>query len=546
MPQNSNRDPQGEDGDDRIRKVVVLGGGSAALLAAAAFAGHLPDIEVVMVRSTKIGIIGVGEGTIATIGRFLHDYLGIDPLRFHQEVLPSIKLGIQFDWGSETPYHYSFRRCGVFREPDPGRARPARRRSLWGDARFASLAASLMYHGNVTVAGPDGSPIQSPPVRHHLENRRFVEFPERWVAEHEIRAVDAIVEEVEIGQRGVESIRLDDGRTMTADLFVDCSGFRSELLGAALGEPFVDFKEALPCDRAVVGGWRRSDDTYHAFTTAQAMDSGWSWRIEHDDLVNRGYVFASDFISDDDAEAEFAANPKVTETRVIRFRSGYHRRSWVGNVVAIGNAAGFVERFQATGDRVHVDRHRSSSCPSARRARISDVQPRPLNRHQEANWLQTRDFLAMHYKVNRPSRSAFWDACRHDQPLGDAQDILDYYVAVPARTSRPTAEASNGCSGPRATSPSSSANGFPIDGSTNPARPRWRPIAGRQPARIGAGEESGCRTTSRAFVGAISVPDSPAGLIRGCLAERPTDSNPEETGPRREPRAVVSGSRGRS
>ena len=94
--------------DDRIERVVILGGGTAALLAAAAFARHLPDIEVVMVRSTKMGIIGVGEGTIVTIGRFLHEYLGIDPLRFHREVHPSIKLGIQFDWGSETPYHYSF------------------------------------------------------------------------------------------------------------------------------------------------------------------------------------------------------------------------------------------------------------------------------------------------------------------------------------------------------------------------------------------------------------------------------------------------------
>ena len=90
------------------QRIVILGGGSAALMAAAAFARHLPESEIVIVRSSKIGIIGVGEGTIATIGRFLHDYLGIDPVRFHREVQPSIKLGIQFLWGSELPYHYSF------------------------------------------------------------------------------------------------------------------------------------------------------------------------------------------------------------------------------------------------------------------------------------------------------------------------------------------------------------------------------------------------------------------------------------------------------
>jgi len=88
--------------------VVILGGGTAALLAATAMANHLPHLNVLVVRSTKLGVIGVGEGTIATIGRFLHGYLSIDPLRFHKEVRPSIKLGIQFKWGSKTPYHYSF------------------------------------------------------------------------------------------------------------------------------------------------------------------------------------------------------------------------------------------------------------------------------------------------------------------------------------------------------------------------------------------------------------------------------------------------------
>ena len=82
--------------DDAEADVLILGGGTAALLAAIAIKRHLPDRKLLMVRSTKLGIIGVGEGTIATIGRFLHHYLGIEPLRFHQEVRPSIKLGIQF------------------------------------------------------------------------------------------------------------------------------------------------------------------------------------------------------------------------------------------------------------------------------------------------------------------------------------------------------------------------------------------------------------------------------------------------------------------
>ena len=418
--------------DGAIDRVVILGGGSAALLAAAAFARHLPEVEVVMVRSTKIGIIGVGEGTIATIGRFLHDFLGIDPVRFHQEVHPSIKLGIQFDWGAETPYHYSF--APQFSAANPVQSRlPHPVGDYCGeDARFASLSASLMYHGRVAVADSSGHPTQSPRFAYHLENRRFVEFLETWVDEHGVRAVDAIVDHVEVGEHGVESLHLDNGETMTADLYLDCSGFRSELLGTALAEPFISFKEALPCDRAVVGGWHRTDETYHAFTTAQAMDSGWSWQIEHDEIINRGYVFASDFISDDAADAEFRrGNPKVTDTRVIRFRSGFHRRSWVKNVVAIGNSAGFVEPLEATAIgfmSTAIDQLVAFIRTSG--GTVADVHRDLYNRHQEGNWLQTRDFLALHYKVNRLSQSDFWDACRHDQPLGDAQEILDYYTAV--------------------------------------------------------------------------------------------------------------------
>ncbi|MDC0504323.1 tryptophan 7-halogenase, partial [Verrucomicrobiales bacterium] len=177
--------------DDRIERVIILGGGTAALLTAAAFARHLPDIEVVMVRSKKMGIIGVGEGTIVTIGRFLHRYLGIDPVRFHREVHPSIKLGIQFDWGAETPYHYSF-------TPQYSAGNPAQSKLSHpvgdycrSEATFADLSSSLMYHGKVTAAGPDGNPVQSPSFAYHLENRRFVEFLEQWVKEHGIEAVDA-------------------------------------------------------------------------------------------------------------------------------------------------------------------------------------------------------------------------------------------------------------------------------------------------------------------------------------------------------------------
>ncbi|MDF1844989.1 MAG: tryptophan 7-halogenase [Rubripirellula sp.] len=418
--------------EDSEWDIVILGGGTAALIAAAAVTKHLPHLRVLMVRSTKIGISGVGEGTIATIGRFLHDYLGIDPLQFHQEVRPSIKLGIQFKWGSETPYHYTF-------GPQFSAANPIQQKLdrpigeyCHADASYASLASSLMYHGNVAAIGPDGTPIL-PSYAYHLENQSFVRFLERHTTQNGVQKLDAIVQQVSATEDGIESISLDNGETIKSSLFIDCSGFRSELLGKALGEPFISFGDSLFCDRAVAGGWERNDETYYAFTTAEAMEAGWSWRIEHDDLINRGYVYSSRFISDEAAESEFRRkNPKVTETRVIRFRSGVHRRTWVKNVIAIGNSAGFVEPLEATAIGMMssaVDQLVSLlSCGTGTRQIHRDV----FNDAQRTDWEQCRDFLALHYQPNKLNQSPFWQACRNDTFLGEAQEILDFYsVAGP-------------------------------------------------------------------------------------------------------------------
>ena len=100
---------------------------------------------------------------------------------------------------------------------------------------------------------------------------------------------------------------LDDGRTLTADLFVDASGFKSVLLGQALGEPFIDYRSTLWCDRAVIGGWDRTIEPIQPYTVAETMTSGWSWRIDHRNRINRGYVYSSGYQTDESAEAEFRA-----------------------------------------------------------------------------------------------------------------------------------------------------------------------------------------------------------------------------------------------
>ncbi len=411
-----------------IKKILVLGGGSAGFLAAMALKRHLPDSEIVVVRSTKLGVIGVGEGTIFSVVSFLHNFLGLDSRTFLNRTKASLKLGIKFLWG-KSPY-FSFPFSTQFNASVEDLPLP-RGYYSFEDPRFASVAGALIAHDKAcTVRG--NQPQFTRNFAYHLENRTFVSHLEELADEFGIEKIDEMVVDVEQDDNGIRSIKLSDGRILAADLFIDCSGFQSLLLGKALQEPFQDFDKALFCDRAIVGGWERTDESYHPYTTAETMDAGWCWRIDHDDLINRGYVFSSRFISDGDAEQEYRTkNPKIKSSHLIKYRPGIYRRTWVKNVIAIGNAAGFVEPLEATAIAVICD----SLVHVVRALKSSDMQPSDTqrqiyNRVQAANWEIIRDFLATHYRFNERLNTPFWQASRADVELGSAQEIVDLYREV--------------------------------------------------------------------------------------------------------------------
>jgi tryptophan halogenase len=162
------------------------------------------------------------------------------------------------------------------------------------------------------------------------------------------------------------------------------------------------------------------------------MDAGWCWQIEHDEIINRGYVFSSDFLTDEQAEAEFRRkNPLVGKTGFVPFPAGVHARTWVKNVIAIGNAAGFVEPLEATAIATICDSvsHVIRSLQASNRF-LEPLQRDIYNRIFHRNWEIIRDFLAIHYKFNRRLDTPFWQAARRDVCLGDAQEIVDYYQVV--------------------------------------------------------------------------------------------------------------------
>jgi tryptophan halogenase len=203
-------------------------------------------------------------------------------------------------------------------------------------------------------------------------------------------------------------------------------------LGQLLKEPFRSYTDTLFCDRAVVGGWKRgANEPIKPYTVVETMNCGWAWQIDHEHHINRGYVYSSSFLSDDEAREEFLRkNPKVPadKTRVVKYRSGRYERSWVGNVVAVGNAAGFVEPLEATALQVIC----VEASTLADTLADSLMEPPPTliqlyNRYNGDQWDDIRNFLAVHYRFNTRLNTPFWKACQNDVALHGAEPIVDFY-----------------------------------------------------------------------------------------------------------------------
>jgi len=409
-----------------IQTVLVLGAGSAGLMAAVTLKRKLPQLDVRVVRSPDIGVIGVGEGTTLAFPRHFFEYLKLEQHGFYEQAEPTWKLGIRFLWGPRREFYYTFAYEFEKRFPELSRNNGF----YFTDAcLWAGLVSAFMAHDKAFPRRTDGTPQFHNNHAYHIENKKLVGWLENVGRANGVQVLDATITP-EPGAHGIAALITETGERLSADLFIDASGFRSELLGRALGEPLLSYTDALFCDRAVIGGWPRTDEPIKPYTVAETMDAGWCWQIEHEHFINRGYVYASNFISDDAASEEFLRkNPKVaTELRLVKFRSGRYARNWIGNVVGIGNAVGFVEPLEATALQVIcveintlADALIDSLCaPTPTLVEL-------YNRYNSQAWDDIRDFLAIHYKFNTRLDTPFWRACRNDTKLHGAQFLVDFY-----------------------------------------------------------------------------------------------------------------------
>ena len=406
-----------------VRTASVIGGGTAGYFAAIALKKRFPRLEVTLVESATIPIIGVGEATTTLMPPFLHAQLGIDIVELFREVRPTLKMGIKFDWGLPGDYFFNY---------PFGEANTEEPYFYDGDIRTASLTSLLMMEGKIPLfRGESGEPTSLLPrlkFAYHLNNAPFVAFLAKHAARLGVKHVDAVIADVVISpdRQRIERLRTGDGRDLEFDLYVDASGFRSLLLEKSLGVPFISYASSLLCDTAIVAGVPQTGGV-SPYTLAQTMDAGWCWKIGVEGEDHRGYVFSSAFLTEDQAMAEMRAkNPGMGEPWVVRFRSGRHETFWKGNTVAVGNAYGFVEPLESTAlHMVIIEIGYLLGCLEAAGEGPPDTAF--ANAGVGGHWDYLRWFLALHYKFNHKLDTPFWRTCRAEVDISGLAPAIEHY-----------------------------------------------------------------------------------------------------------------------
>jgi tryptophan halogenase len=408
--------------DQPVRKVTIVGGGTAGWSTAAVLSQWLSKVEIKLVESDAIGIVGVGEATIPHI-RNLLALAGIDPLQMISQTKATFKLGIQFvDWGApgET-YIHGFGKIGrdmLWLHPHQlwlaARARTPDRVKHF-DHYALNCVACLKNRFAFPDARNPNSPLADIDYAYHFDASLLARFLRR---ESEARGVQRIegrvVEVLKNGETGfVEKVRLEDGREVDGDLFVDCSGMRALLIGDALGIGYEDWNHWLLCDRAMAVP-SASMEPVTPYVRCTARKAGWQWRIPLQHRIGNGYVYASDLIGDEEVAESLLANldgEAMADPRPVRFAPGRRLRSWEKNVVALGLSSGFLEPLESTSIHlIQTGIHRLLAMFPAERFSAADIEE--YNRQARFEYEDVRDFIIAHYKVTRRTGDPFWDHVR--------------------------------------------------------------------------------------------------------------------------------------
>jgi len=424
-----------------VRRVVIAGGGTAGWMVAALMGKLLgKQLQIRLVESEEIGTVGVGEATIPALHAY-HELMGIDEAEFMAATQATFKLGIQFE-GWKAPgesYIHAFGRTGQdhwsagfqhfwLKGRAQGLARP------YGEYCLELRAAEAQRFAHLPRNGLN--------YAYHLDASRYARFLRAIAERHGVQRLEGKIAAVLAdGPDGaLSALRMQDGSLVEGDLFIDCTGFRSLLLGETLGVAYEDWTHWLPCDRAVAVQTAAVREA-PPYTRAIAHDFGWQWRIPLQHRVGNGLVYSSRLLSDADAPEvlrQHVEGELLIQPRVLRFTPGQRLRTWEKNCIAVGLSSGFIEPLESTS--IHLIQRaaiRLLQMFPAGGIQACDIEE--FNRQTQKDLEHIRDFIVLHYHLNAREGSALWTHCRDMAVPASLRHRLDLFAQT-GRVFRPADE----------------------------------------------------------------------------------------------------------
>jgi len=426
-----------------VRSIVIVGGGTAGWITAGRIAAEhqhnsAQAVQVTLVESPAIGIIGVGEGTWPTMRNTLMK-LGVSETDFFRECNASFKQGAKFaKWvnGADDDFYYHpLMLPQGFQKGDLS--------SAWQrEGRAQSFSEAVCYQEAVCEHGLSPKLITTPEFAslanyaYHLDAGKFADFLQKHCTtklgvKHVLADVTGVVsaESGDIAAVEVERAESNVPDQIAGDLFVDCTGFSSLLLGKHFEVPFVDRSDVLFIDRAIAVQVPYSDDdspiASHTISTGQ--EAGWIWDIGLSNRRGVGYVYSSRHTTEAKAESTLRnyVGDKFSELspRKIPITSGHRELFWKNNCVAVGLSAGFLEPLEASA-LVLVELSAemiAEQLPACRS--VMDITAKRFNETFLYRWDRIVDFLKLHYILSE-REEPFWVDNRKPESIPESLQAL--------------------------------------------------------------------------------------------------------------------------
>tara|TARA_R110000851_G_scaffold291115_1_gene445407 strand:+ start:434 stop:1981 length:1548 start_codon:yes stop_codon:yes gene_type:complete len=407
----------------KVNNIVIIGGGTAGFMTATTFVRLFPKKKITLIESPNIKTVGVGESTIVQFRQWL-SLVRIKDEDFMKHCDAVYKLSLRFTNFNKID---SGRVEYPFSHPEPI---DNNRLNLWFFKKLISPNTPLtdyadsfypmmaLVNNNKVYKGKElGNFNFKTDTAFHFDATKFALWLRDNICKGKINHIKSEVKEIKTNDDGIESLTLDNGDVITGDLFIDCTGFKSLLLGETMKEPFISYNDIIPNNKAWATHveYTNKEKQLVGVTNATALKNGWVWNIPLWSKIGTGYVYSDKFTTDEKALTEFKKHLKkqkfdITNSKFvnIKMKIGIHKRLFVKNVVAIGLSAGFIEPLESNG-LYTVHEFIQNLTRMFERDSITQWDKDTFNYSCRNTFRNLAEFVSLHYALSERDDTKYWN-----------------------------------------------------------------------------------------------------------------------------------------